>query len=80
MKPPFVYWSTFARRNGETWVLRSHRAANPPVYDVFDSSARLVRRVELPSRSRMLGFGEGTLYLVVRDDDDLEHLRRYRVP
>jgi hypothetical protein len=80
VKPPFVYWSSIARSNGEIWVLRSHRASAAPIYDVFSPALVLVRRVELPLRSRLLGFGIGTAYLVVRDEDDLEHLRRYKLP
>jgi hypothetical protein len=36
-------------------------------------------RVALPPKTRLVGFGNGTLYLVRRDDDDLEYLQRYRL-
>lgn len=79
-KPPFEYWHTFARPNGDVWVLRSHKAAEAPVYDVFGASGALSARVALPLRSRLVGFGNGMVYLVRRDDDDLEHLQKYRLP
>lgn len=77
--PPFVYSETFARPNGELWVLRSHKAADPRVYDVFGPASTIIARVALPPKTRLVGFGNGTVYLVRRDDDDLEYLQRYRV-
>jgi hypothetical protein len=79
--PPFVYWSTFARPNGELWVLRSRKASDEvPVYDVFNSSGAMVGRVALPAKSRLAGLGNGTVYVVRKDEDDLEYLQRYKVP
>jgi hypothetical protein len=43
---------------------------------VFSREAQLVERVVLPLGSRLLGFGEEVLYLLVRDDDDLEYIQR----
>jgi hypothetical protein len=39
-----------------------------------------VRRVTFPEKSRLVGFGEGTVYTVRTDDDDLQYLERYRMP
>jgi hypothetical protein len=36
--------------------------------------------VVLPAKTRLLGFGQGTVYLVRTDDDDLQYLQRYRLP
>ena len=77
--PPFVYYETFARPNGELWVLRSHKAADPRVYDVFGPQSTIIAQVTLPPKMRLVGFGNGTVYLVRRDDDDLEYLQRYRL-
>jgi hypothetical protein len=33
--PPFVASSSMVRPNADLWVLRSHKAADPPIYDVF---------------------------------------------
>lgn len=76
--PPFVLFSTFAQPNGDVWVLRSHKVGAPDTYDVFGPTGALTTRVTLPARARLVGFGNGTVYLVRQDDDDLEHLQRYR--
>jgi hypothetical protein len=78
--PPFVYFQTFARAPGELWVLRSHGADDPPVYDVFISPGTLRSRVTLPPRTRLLGFGNGNVYLARTDQDDLQFVQKYRWP
>jgi hypothetical protein len=44
---------------------------------VFDRTGMLVRKVTLEPRSRVVGFGERTVYVVRTDADDLEYLQRY---
>jgi hypothetical protein len=78
--PPFVYFQTFAHAPGEMWVLRSHRAEDPPMYDVFAAPGALRMRITLPARTRLLGFGSGALYLVRTDEDDLQFIQKYRWP
>jgi hypothetical protein len=64
---------------GEAWVRRTGQGAEPvPSYDVFDGTGKLVRQVTLRPRSRVAGFGHGTVYLVRLDEDDLQYLERYR--
>lgn len=66
---------------GEVWVLRTRRAGDRiPVYDIFDSSGRLARKVSLAAGSRVVGFGPATVYVVRTDEDDLEYLQRYSRP
>ena len=78
-KPPFEVGSALARPNGEVWVLRSRPASDPiPVYDVF-TRAGLIGRVEFPRSTRLIGFGNATLYTVRLDDDDLQHLEQWRL-
>jgi hypothetical protein len=85
--PPFLAGGNFpppgamARPNGEIWVQRTQRPGNDaPLYDVFDASGKVIGRVVLPAKTRLLGFGQGTVYLVRTDDDDLQYLQRYRLP
>lgn len=53
----------------------------PPTYDVIGGQGRVVYRVVLPKQSRVVGFGAGgTIYVAFKDDDDLEHLQRFRMP
>ena len=50
------------------------------VYDVFGADGRLVRRVSFPAKTRLVGFGTGTVYAARSDEDDLQYLERYRMP
>ena len=79
--PPFLAEAAVARPNGQIWVLRTQRTGNDaPLYDVLDDDGRLIGHVRLPHKTRLVGFGQGTVYLVRIDDDDLEYLQRYRLP
>jgi hypothetical protein len=79
--PPFLANAAASRPNGEVWVLRTRKPGdNVPVYDVFDATGRVIGRVALPAKSRLAGFGQGTVYLIRLDDDDLQYLQRYRLP
>lgn len=78
-KPPFLANGATVTPDGELWVLRTRRRTDSiPTYDVFDAQGRLTTRVALPMRTRLAGFGRGTVYLVRSDDDDLQYLKRYR--
>jgi hypothetical protein len=77
-KPPFEVGHVFARPNGEVWVLRSRRANEQvAVYDVFTRTAGLVARVAFPSRTQVIGLGNGTVYTVRLDEDDLQYLQKW---
>lgn len=66
---------------GELWSERTRVAGdNVPVYDVLGADGRLVRRVTFPVRTRLVGFGDGTLYVARADEDDLQYLERYPMP
>lgn len=79
--PPFLSTAATSRPNGELWVLRSRKPGDDvPVYDVFDASGRVIGKVALPAKSRLVGFGNGTVYLIRLDEDDLQYLQRYRLP
>lgn len=78
-KPPFTGQSAVSvSPQGEVWVERTQPAgAKNPVYDVFDRSGRLTRKVTLNPRSRLVGFGPGTVFVVRQDEDELEYLQRF---
>ena len=81
VKPAFTGQSAIAAPNGQLWVLRTRPAKDKiPTYDVFDATGRVVGRVALPQDTRLLGFGNGTVYLARSDEDDLQYLQRYRLP
>lgn len=78
--PPFLASAAVARPNGEVWVLRTRKPGDKiPTYDVFDATGRVIGRVALPADTRLIGFGNGTVYLVRSDADDLQYLQRYRL-
>ena len=81
VKPPFEVGSTLARPNGEVWAMRSHTARDRvAVYDVFTKSGGLVGRVAFPPATRLVGFGNATLYTVRVDDDDLQYFEQWTLP
>lgn len=78
-KPPFPGRSTWVTPEGMLWVLRSRPASDPvPQIDVFDQRGNLVSQVKLPENRRVVGFGNGVVYLAHTDSDDLQWLERYR--
>ena len=81
VKPPFEVGSTLARPNGEVWVLQSRAARDRvAVYDVFTKADGLIGRVAFPPATRLVGFGNATLYTVRVDDDDLQYFERWSLP
>ena len=81
LKPPFTTGAAAAAPNGQLWVLRTRPAKDKvPTYDVFDAGGRVIGRVALPVDTRLVGFGNGTVYLARSDADDLQYLQRYRLP
>lgn len=66
--------------DGMLWVHRLEGAGTAPFCDVIGRDGRLAYRVTLPKRTRLVGFGANSVYLVRLDDDDIEYLQRYRLP
>jgi hypothetical protein len=83
--PPFVLGrssnlvATFTP-DGMLWVRRAASANASPLVDVIGRDGRLAYHVTLPKRTRLVGFGANSIYLVRIDDDDIEYLQRYRLP
>jgi hypothetical protein len=77
-KPAFVSANVFATPEGDVWVERSVAAGAPREYDVFDRQGNLTSRVVLQRDRRVVAFGNGTVYVVRNDEDDLQYLERYR--
>jgi hypothetical protein len=81
VKPPFLGSAAIGAPNGQVWVLRTRPAKDKiPTYDVIDATGKVVSRVALPANTRLVGFGNGTVYLARSDEDDLQYLQRYRTP
>lgn len=79
-KPPFYGVRIPVDPNGRAWVRRHVEAGAESTYDVFDSQGNRVETVLLPHGKRVVGFGDGVLYVVAFDEFDLAYLERYPMP
>ena len=77
--PPYRGTGQFAP-DGLIWISRMTGAGRPPLFDIIDGNGRLFERVELPARTKLIGFGAKSVYLVRIDQDDLQYLVRYPLP
>jgi hypothetical protein len=78
--PPFSQRDVHCGPDDRAWVERIVEPTHPPRVDVFDRSGHRVQRLELPDGSRIVGFGSGSVYVVVLDEFDLEYIMRLRIP
>jgi len=77
--PPFLPDALHCAPNGHLWVERTTLPGSGRQYDVFDRYGRLVERASIPVGRKLIGFGENAVYLIRRDDLDLEYVERYRM-
>lgn len=76
--PPFEAGRVFATPTGQLWVGRYQSARDKaPRYDVFDATGRHTGQVVFPADTRLIGFGQNTVYTVRIDADDLQYLQRW---
>jgi hypothetical protein len=77
--PPFLSSATLSFSNdGYLWVQRTGPAGQPPTFDVIDRAGNIAQKVVLPKRARLLGFGNGAIYVARLDEDDLQYIQKYR--
>ena len=76
--PPFLTQALNFSNEGYLWVRRTGPAGQPPTFDVIDRAGNVVQRVVLPKRSRIVGFGNGAVYTVRLDEDDLQYLQKHK--
>jgi hypothetical protein len=79
-KPPFYGGRIPVDPINRAWVRRHVDAGEPSTYDVFDESGGKVGTVLLDNGKRVVGFGEGAVYVVGFDEFDLNYLQRYVMP
>ena len=78
MKPPFSFSATLAGVDGRLWVQRYSPASDSRThYDVIDRRGMIVARVDVPNAGRIVGFGARSIYVVRKDEDDLQYLQRF---
>lgn len=76
--PPFLTQALNFSNEGYLWIRRTGPAGQPPTFDVIDRAGKLVQKVVLPKRSRLVGFGNGAVYTVRLDEDDLQYLQKHK--
>lgn len=64
--------------DGYLWIQRTGPAGQAPTFDVIDRAGNLAQRVVLPKKARLLGFGNGAVYIARLDEDDLQYLQKHR--
>jgi hypothetical protein len=78
--PPFEASRVVAAADGRIWVGAPAHPDEPVLYDVFDTQGRRTLQVELGSGRRVAHVGTRGVYVVLVDEDGIEHLERYRLP
>lgn len=79
--PPFDTDALVPGGDGRLYIRRITTARDTlPRYDVFDRTAGYVGQITLGARERIVSVGARYVYVVWRDADDLERLRRHPVP
>jgi hypothetical protein len=78
--PPFIASSVMSDGNGVIWVGRSYRAVDRTWrYDLFDAQGRQAGVATLATHSRIVGFGNGVVFVARTDpNNDLVYLERHR--
>ena len=80
VKPAFYGRPIPVDRSGRAWVRRHRDAGDTPMYDVFGASGTRDMVLELLPERRVVGFGDGKVYVVRMDEYGLQYLERYVLP
>jgi hypothetical protein len=78
--PPMTNGRINVDARGRAWVRRNMPAGERPLYDVFGADGNRITTFELAEGRRILGFGEGSVYVAYNDEFDLVYLERYALP
>ena len=78
VKPPFPFTGVLAGPDGRLWVQRHGPATDRRThYDIVDRRGSVVARAVVPNEGRVVGFGARSIYVVRKDEDDLQYLQRF---
>jgi hypothetical protein len=77
---PFLPNSAAFAPDGMLWVKRTTPAGAPATFDLVNRVGQVVSRVVLARKSRLLGFGQGSVYVLRVDEDDLQFVQRFGLP
>lgn len=79
--PPISPLGALAAPNGDLWVRRAIPIrVGRDQWDVLDRSGKLVARWRLPAKTTIVAIGQGVVYTVRTDEDDLRYVQRVEVP
>jgi hypothetical protein len=79
--PAVAPLGAIAAPDGRLWVRRSipFRVGRDQ-WDVIDASGKLVASWRLPAKTTIVAVGQGAVYTVRQDEDDLRYLQRVVIP
>lgn len=75
--PPFYGSTVPVDPLGRAWIRRHGAADELPRYDLFDGAGERIMTVELSPNRRVVGFGDGTVYLARTTELGLQYLERH---
>ncbi len=79
--PPVAPLGALAAPDGRLWVKRATPVrVGREQWDVIDQSGRLVARWRLPKKVTLVAVGQGAVYTVRTDEDDLRYVQRVQLP
>lgn len=77
-KPPFAPDDVLVSPDAKVWVLRTAPfGASTHIYDVFNDAGARVDRIALPATSRVVGFGDGAVFVRDAGPAGPEVLKKY---
>lgn len=79
--PPFPNDALFPLADGRIAIARMiTHASTSQLYDIVDRRGALSARLEIPLNARIIAFGRESVYVITRDESDLESLTRHPLP
>jgi hypothetical protein len=79
--PPFLNDALTGTPDGRLAIRRTFDPGQRVTfYDLVDRTGLPVRRLALAAHERIVGFGRRTVYVIAKDPDDVETVRRYPWP
>ena len=79
--PAVTPLGALAAPDGRLWTKRAiPTRVGQEQWDVIDPSGKLVQRWKLPAKVTMVAVGQGVVYTVRKDEDDLRYVQRVVIP
>jgi hypothetical protein len=79
--PPIAALGMLSAPDGRLWVKRAiPTRVGREQWDVIDPAGKLVARWQLPKKVSIVAVGQGVVYTVRTDEDDLRYIQRVNLP